>query len=898
MRLLRTIRLRIRSLVHWRRVDQELDAELRDHLERQIEVHQAAGLSPAEARAAAFREFGNILQIHEQCRDARGLLVIDDLIRDVRHALRALSRAPAFSAVTILSLALAVGPNTAIFSLAYALMLRDLPVADPHQLVELGRATPYGRGNFSYPLFERLRNQNTVFTDALAMSTTTLQASVGDDTQLNPPTGKFVSGNFFEILGVPPLVGRVLTSQDDRLANAHGSAVAVISHGLWHRQFGGAPAVLGATLRVDTIPFTIVGILPPAFEGLQFGRRVDFFIPLASEPRLRRESWLSNPDFNWLAIVGRLKPGTSLRAARANLEAVFERSLEDVAATFSDADARRRIRTHRLIVESARAGLSELREQFSGPVLLLMGAVAIVLLIACANVVNLLLARGLMRRREIALRLAIGASRGRLVRQLLTESAVLGAGGGLVGLALATWAAPGVIALMAEGDPTLALDLTPDARILLFTCAVAVGSALLAGLVPALRATGTSITPAAEGDARTVGASRRSARWSQTLVVAQVAMSLLLLASASLVLMSLYNLRALDPGFDRDHVLLLSLNPGKAGYRGERAAQYYRDVLARVRRAPGVRATTLCLIPPISGGGVDLPFAVEGQPREPGALVYVHDVADGYFSTMSTGLLLGRDFSPHDGVDSPPVAVINEAFARSYLDSTASPIGRRVALGGQEGLEIVGVVPNAKYLSLREDDRPIVYVHVFQRREAGDSLTLAVRTSGDPMAASATVRREVLAVAPAVPVGQAATLAAQINRSLVKERLVTRILGAFAGLALVLACIGLYGVLGYAVTRRTNEIGVRLALGATRGVILQSVLRDSAWLVAIGAAIGVTLALMSTRLVSTLLYGVTPTDPWLLGGAVLCLVLVALIAASVPAWRASRIDPLVALRHE
>jgi macrolide transport system ATP-binding/permease protein len=433
--------------------------------------------------------------------------------------------------------------------------------------------------------------------------------------------------------------------------------------------------------------------------------------------------------------------------------------------------------------------------------------------------------------------------------------------------------------------------------VLVFTLLISLGSSVLAGLAPALRAARTNVTPGVGNDARTLSVSRTTTLWTRGLIATQVALSLLLLTGASLLVTSLRNLHAFDAGFDRDHVLLMGLNPGKGGYTGPRRLEYYRQVLERARHTPGVRAAGLSLITPISGGGVDMSFGVEGRPREPGAIVYVNDVSDGYFAAMGTTLLLGRDLAPEDGPNSTVVAVINEALSRRYF-KTESPIGRRVTVGNRGEVEIVGVVANAKYLSLREEDQPTVYVHALQKREDAWGLTLAVRTSGDPALMAPTIRREAHAVARTVPIAQASTFSDQIDRSLVKERLMTRILGAFAVLALLLASVGLYGVLGYAVTRRTNEIGIRLALGATRATVLWSVLRESWALVAIGVAIGVPAALALTRLLSSLLYGVTPTDPWVLSGAIACLFVVALVAASQPAWRAVRVDPLVALRYE
>ncbi|MPY88865.1 MAG: FtsX-like permease family protein [Luteitalea sp.] len=465
-----------------------LDLDIRDHIEREIEDNIARGLSPEEARRQAMLKFGNVALVKEDTRAVWVPIWLEQLVQDARYALRMLRRNPGFAAVASLSLALAIGANTAVFSLVNVLMLRDLPVASPHDLVEIGRLSEGGRGNFAYPIYERIRDQNAVLSGVLTVQSGTVQATVDDAPR--QPIGRFVSGNFFEVLGLSPVVGRLLSPGDDRLGAAEGSTVTVIGYGLWQRAFGEDPAIVGKTLMVDTVPFTIVGVLPRTFEGLTVGRPDDFFIPIAS----RRDSWLDNWDFNWLTIVGRLKPDTSREAAQINLDVVFGRFLEDFAARTSDADAQRRIRAHRLTLDSARAGLSAPRREYSTPVLLLMGAVSLVLLIACANAVNLLLARGMARRREIGLRLAIGASRGRLIRQLLTESAALGLIGGAAGLALAMWGTRVLAVFIADGDPAIAFDIAPDGRVFLFTGVISLGSALLAGLAPALQATRTNVT--------------------------------------------------------------------------------------------------------------------------------------------------------------------------------------------------------------------------------------------------------------------------------------------------------------------------------------------------------------------------------------------------------------------
>ena len=894
MRLWRTLRLRARSLFARPGVDRDLDAELRDHLERQIEANLAGGMTPSDARQAALREFGNVVHIEEQCRDARGFRLIEDAVRDLRFGLRSSLRTPAFMIVAVLSLALGIGANTAIFSLINALMLRSLPVTDPGALVELGRITQYGRGgSFSYPIYERLRDEQATLTALLVQSNTTVQTDQAGEDSEDPPIGRFVSGNYFQTLGLAPAAGRLLGPDDDRLEQGT-AAPAVISHAYWRRAFGARPEAVGASLTLNRIPFTIVGVMPRGFAGLETGRPVDFLLPIGAEPRLRAQSWLRGGDFNWLSIVGRLKPGVSVEAAHADLGQTFTRTMEGIAATARDPDNQRLLRTHRLTLAPAHAGLSSLRRQFESPVRLLMGAVALVLVIASANVVNLLLARAMARRREIALRLAIGAGRGRLIRQLLTEAAWLGLAGGALGLAFASWGTQTLLTLVANGDPRFALDAGPDVRVLLFTMTISIGASVLAALLPALRTSRVSIADAHE-DARTLHAGPGHARWSQALVVVQVALSVVILAGAALALVSVRNLRTMDAGFDRDQVMLIGLSPGRAGYTGERRLQYYRDVLDRVRALPGIEGASVALITPISGGGVDLSLVVDGRSAEPDNMVYVNDVSDGYFRTMGTALRLGRDFSTDDRESSPAVAVINEALARRYFPSE-TPVGRRVRLGRDSLLEIVGVVENAKYLSLREPDRPTIYVNALQKITTG-GLTLTVRSApgtGDPAA----VRRQVQTVASTVPIGRPSILSADIDRSLVNERLMANLLGAFAVLALVLACAGLYGVLGYTVARRTNEIGLRLALGATRGEVLRSVLGQSARIVTIGIIAGIAVALVATRLLSDLLYGVTTTDGQVLLAVVLFVAAVAALSALRPAWRASRVDPWVALRHD
>jgi predicted permease len=891
--MLNRLRSAWRNLTRRSRVEQDLTDEIDAVFDLLVEEKLRSGLSPADARRAARLELGTPESIREQVSDVRAGAMVAGVAQDARHGWRLLVRNPLFTAVAVLSLAVGIGGNTAIFSLVNALMLRDLPVREASRLVEFGRATAFGRGgSFSYPIFERFRDGTHSFEGVAAMSTTTY--SPVDEAML-PAAGRMVSGNFFDVLGTAPVIGRLLSPADDRPDAGERATVAVLAYGCWQRAFGGSPDVIGRTFRIDAVPFTIVGVLPRSFGDPAVGRPSDFFVPMASEPMLRRTSWLMRPDFNWMAIIGRLGADRTTATAQAEIEAVFAQFLQVMAPRATDAAARERLLSQRVFLESARNGFSDARRRFSTPVLLLMGAVGLVLLIACANVVNLLLARGISRQREMALRAAIGASRGRVVRQLLTESAVLGLIGGVLGLAFAAWASPMLVRLASQGGP-LVLDVSADGRVLAFTAAIAIGASVLAGVVPALRATRRDVTSALQADTRTLTSTRASVRWGRALIAVQVALSLLLLAGASLLLVSLRNMRTLDPGFDRRNVLLLAVDPIRAGYTGERLAVYYRDVLDRVRAQPNVQAASLSAISPISGGGIDLSFAVLDRPEIAVQPLNVHRISDGFFSTLGMRVKAGRDLGRIALSSTPSTVIVNDALVRRYFPDR-DPIGVRVRVGRMMGLEIIGVVGNAKYASLREADSPTVYVSALDPGE-NIGLQLLVRTDGDPLAAGLGVRQAVQAAGPDVRLPPVSTLDAQVERSLAMERLVGNLLTAFAAMALFLSAVGLYGVFGYAVARRTSEIGVRLALGASRRTVLGGILREAWVTVAIGAAIGVPAVIFLSRVLSTLLYGVSPWDPAVLSVAIATMFVVASLAAFVPAWRASRLDPLLALRHE
>ncbi len=880
-----------RNLRHRQGVDDDLDAEVRAAFDLFVEEQIQRGVEPAEALRLATVHLGRIDSIATQVRETRAGAGLDTLLQDLRFGARLLRRSPLFTFTALLSLALGIGATTTIFSLVNALLLRDLQVNAPRKLVELWRTTQFGSGTaFSYPTYERLRDENSVFSGVLAMAKNPMAGSTAGG---NRAGGRLVSGNFFDVLGLTPVAGRLLSPRDDRPDAPEGSAVAVLSHRFWVREFGGSADALGRTVRIGDVPFRIVGIAPDGFDDLAVGRPADFFVPIGSEPLVRKNSLLRSPPSSWLGIVGRLKPGITSDGARANLDPIFARFMADVLRDVVDPEAQQRLKAQRLFLQSASNGVSDLRRDFSRPLLLLMAAVVLVLVIACTNVVNLLLSRGVNRRREIALRLAIGAGRSRVVRQLLTESALLGVVGAAFGLIVAAWGAPLVLLLVTQGVTPIELDVAPDGRVLFFTAAVAIGASLLAGVFPALRTARADLTPAFQANPRSLSATRESTRWGQALIAAQVALSVLLVAGAALLIVTLRNIRGFHPGFEAAHVVLLTIDPNRVGYADERLTQYYRDVLTLVRSVPGVQAASLSKITPISGGGIDLPITIEGRPREAGVMVSANRMSDGFFATMTIPILLGRDFVPEDAGRGS--VIVNEALVERYFKSE-NPIGRRFMLMGPAPLEIVGVVANSKYYTLRDTDKPTAYLYGVDGD--GGGVTLSVRTAGDPMAFAAAIRARVESIAASVPIAPARSLSSQVDRSLVNERLIARLLSAFAILALVLAAVGLYGVLGYSVERRTGEIGLRLALGATRGGILRSVLRQSATVVAIGSSVGVAATTQLPGSLSDLLYGVTASDPSVLAAAAGCLFIVAMAAAAVPAWRAARVDPLVALRQE
>jgi len=911
MRWFYKLPLRFRSLLRKKCVEQDLNDELRFHLEKLIEGNVAKGMREKEARYAALRELGGLEQIKEECRDMRRVNHIDSFIQDLRYGLRQLRRNPSFTVVAALTLALGIGVNTAMFSVINAVMLRILPVQIPEQLVQVGfqgkhSGESFVGESFSYPLFKKLREQNQVFTDITAFDYwDSLDAHPTNPGPTGAPVkGQLVSVNFFSLLGVNAVIGRTFAPDEDSGAGAH--PVAVISYALWTRMFSRDPAVLGKKLVIEDTPFTIIGVVPSHFGGVSPGRTDDLWVPATMQPQvLPGGTRLTESDTNWLSLMARLKRGVSVKQARASLDLIYQQiQHEHDLSHWSDQD-RRDFFTHHIVLLPAGSGTDYLKREFSRPLFLLMAMVGLVLLIACANVANLLLARGSVRQREVAVRLALGAGRARLIRQLLTESVLLALGGGALGMIFAYWGSPVLVTLMAQGQNRVTLDVHPDPSVLAFTLLVALATGIACGLTPALRETRMSGSESLQGGSRNLTVSRRGRSLGHGLVIAQVALSLATIIGAGLLVRTLHNLETLDPGFSRDSVLLFGLDPSKAGYKGERAAELRQEVLDQIKRVPGVRSVSFSFLTPISGGGWDnVARSVEGYTPYPAEDmdVYLNAVGPQFFETLGTPLRVGRDFGPQDQSDSTPVALINQAMARRFFGNR-NPVGRHFGLGpwsGKRGIEIVGVVSDAKYLSLRESVPPTAYLYIPQLPQgaAPSGVTFEVNGAVPPMSLLPQLRSILRSVDSRLTATDVKTLAEQVDQSLYQEKLVSTLSSFFALLALVLACIGLYGIMSYAVARRTNEIGIRMALGAERHRILRMVLRQALTLVTLGILIGVPAALAASRLIATMLYGLKATDPLNVLAAVAVMAAVAALAGYIPARQATKVVPMVALRYE
>ena len=865
--------------------------------------------------------------------------------QDLRYGIRMLATHPGFTAIAVLTLALGIGANTALFSVVDAVLLKKLPVKNPDQLVLFTAVTtkefsPGGytgstnrddktgllaRTSFPFLTFTRIREQQSAFAGVFAYGSVSF--NMNTDGQADIANGQAVSGNYYAVLEVPAFLGRTIEESDD---NAAASPVAVLSHRYWQRRFGSDRSAVGKQVKLNNVAFTIVGVSAPGFEGTsQVGTTQDISIPIAWEPQVSGErSRMKGAGIWWLRIMGRLKPGAKVEQAQAALEGVFLQSvldhrLERQTAAAAEAAAKAPAKGPqparapakqlepkdypRLALISGSQGEMNNRRFYARPLKLLFGVVGLVLVIACANVANLMLVRASSRRREIAVRLAMGASRWRLIRQLLTESALLAILGGAVGVLFALWIKEGLLAVSDWDGIASTLNPRLDLRVLGFTFGLSLLTGIVFGLFPALRSTRVDLTPALKDSGRSSSAASRSLL-SKSLVVAQVSLSLLLLIGAGLLLRTLLNLQQVDTGFNSHNLLLFSVNPNLIGYKDERLATLYQQMFDRLEAVPGVRAVTFSRMPLLSQGSSDRSLyvpssagAADGATKQTGS-VYLHQVRENFLETMEIPLLLGRNLTTKDDARGPKVAVVNQTFVQKYFPN-ANPIGQRFGFDSEKppDIEIVGLAQDAKYTRQRDEVPPTAYLPWKQELGSVGTVTFEVRTNGDPASFIAGIRQAVREVNTNLPVDNVKTQIEQGDETLAMERLFAKLLSLFGLLAQQLASIGLYGVIAYSVSQRTHEIGIRMALGADRGNVLKMILKQGMSLTLIGVALGLGGAYVLARYLeslTTMLYGVKPTDPWTYGLTAVLLTLVALVASYIPARRATKVDPLVALRYE
>ncbi|WP_158748912.1 ABC transporter permease [Acidobacterium sp. S8] len=905
------LKRRIQMLFHREQFRRDLEEEMRLHLDLRRQQQLDRGLSPVEAARAAHLKFGNTTRIKERSLMAWGSETLESFFSDIVYGARALFRSPALTVVALLSLALGIGANTAIFSLLDAVLLRSLPVKDPQQLVLLGRGNSSGIGDnfvstelYSYPFYRQLQQKNAVFSGVAAIFSMTddvhgfvlnNEGESNTDSQLMHVN--LVSGTYFPMLGVRAQLGRTLNEADDSSEGDH--PVVVLSHGFWKRSLASDPNVLNRKIKLGTTIFTIVGVAHREFFGTSVGESPDMWVPMSMTKSVPPGWDAYNKNFvQSMNVIGRLKPDVSLAQATTNVNLL----LQQITRGFSDAvlsqkNLNKLSKTHVPLTPMAN-GLSSIRQEFSEPLQILMAVVALVLLIACANIANLLLARSTARARELAVRQALGARRSRLIRQLLTESLVLALAGGMLGIGFAVVANRFLLRMVSDGFETLPLDIGLNLRLLGFTFAVTVTTAILFGTIPAFRATRLHLTDSLK-DGRGPGGARAKNPLAKVLVVSQVALSLVLMVGAGLFLRSLVNLNHIDPGFNRENVLRLQVETDVTGYKEDdpRLNALFQQIESRVSALPGVKAASFSSFTFHEGSWSDAIF-VSGMPNNENIEVHQNVVGNGYFDTMQIPLIAGRTFSTADTATSQRVAVISEHIAKT-LFPPGNPVGHHFGLGDnkpEHDFEVIGIVKDAKFDSLQENSENVNYLSYLQRPwNFGD---FEVRYSGDFSNISASVQQAIKSINHNVRISHVTTLDDQVARTVTNQRLVAQLSTFFGLLAVFLSAIGIYGLMSYVVSRRTNEIGIRMALGAARSNVSWLVLREILLLVAIGIAIGIPVALAADRLVANMLVGFKGADPVSLTAAVVLLLLVTSAAGYFPAKRASMVDPMEALRYE
>ncbi len=945
----RRILSRFRNLFRNNRAEEELAREVASHLTLLADDFERRGMAPEEAQLAAKRAYGGVEQAKQAHRDERSLLWIEQTIQDLRYALRMLAKSPGFATVAILTLALGIGANTAIFSVVDAVMLRSVAAEDPQRLVifswnshhdpKLHGLSSYGDCDdntrdcsFSVPFYEALRSHTTTFSGVMAFGGG-LDVDFSGNGPANIARGEFVSGDYFSTIGTKTIIGRPLGLADDAPT---ASPAIVLDYSYWQRAFGADPSAVGRTVRLDNVDVAIVGVAEQNFTSLTPGKSQDFFMPLSLAKRVRGE-WgtqdrLSDPATWWVVLGGRLKPGVSIGQAQAEATTLFHAEVLNAAKPiFSEGDA------PTLQLLPAREALNGESSQIAAMLELIMTAVGLVLLIACTNVAGLILARSANRQNELAMRQALGAGRARIVRQLLTESVVLATAGGALGILVAVWGVHALTRLISSGlDRPFPFVIAPDWRVLAFTSGVTLATGILCGLAPSFRSARADLTPSLRENASSTSNSAsqggRRVRPGDALVVAQVALSVVVLVGAGLLVRTLHNLQNLDPGFDRQNVLLFGINPSLAGYKDRQAVELYRQLQERFKALPGVVSASYSEYALLSGDWSANSVHLDGAPPKSNVNAATLRVGLDFFRTMRIPVLAGRVFTPADFASAeatnavvtaakeaaapsspataakpqtkpqpaPEPVLVNQAFARKFFPNQ-NPVGLHMgnmqrddpATGPQPGYLIVGIAGDTKYSRLRRDIMPTMFLPL-----VGNSADFELRSSGDPTALVKQVRAIVSQADNNLPLFNVRTQTQQIEQALYQERLMSRLSSFFAILALILACIGLYGLLSYEVARRTRELGIRMALGAQRRELMRLVVRRGLVLALAGAVIGIGTAIAVTRLMATMLYSVRPYDPATFGGVCILLVLVALAACSIPARRAMRINPMVALRDE
>ena len=886
---------------HW---DEERARELEAYIAEEIADNLARGMSREQARAAAYRKLGNPTLIREDIYTMNSLGFIESIWQDFRYGARLLGRNRTFAVVAILTLALGTGANTAIFQLVDAVRLRTLPVASPDNLVEVRVRSQKGRtGSFisnrpmlSQPLLERIRAEQQVFSAMLAWGSATWNLSSGGE--VRSAQGLFVTGDYFPTLGIGAHVGRVFTPADD--VRDCASPGLVLGYAFWQREFGGDPSAVGRPLAVDGHTLDVIGVVPPSFTGVDIGRTFDVAVPACAEPIFRgARAGTGKPDFWWLAAFGRMKPGVGIEQVNAQLDAISKGIFEATVSPRYDPRDAKDYREMKLYATPAATGVSSLRGSYNDPLSILLAVTALVLLIACANLANLMLARATAREREIAVRLAIGASRRRIVRQMLSESLLIAAAGAAGGILIARWFSAFLVSFLSDDSTRVFVDLTMNWRVFAFTAAVAVAACLAFGLIPAIRATRGSLQSTMKAGSRGMSDSRERFGLRRALVVLQVALSLVLVIVALLFVRTLRNLTHMDPGFRQDGVLVASLDYRKSGLAPEAMAGFSRQALDRLSAMPGVDAGAQAWSTPVGGNFWNNRVIIDGEPKE--GMVNFNSVGPGYLRVIGTSLVAGRDFDDRDTLQSPKVAIVTESFARKYFPGTGA-IGRSFAEprdAGRPGpaIQIVGIARDSKYADLREAFEPLAFVNANQNDEPDTGPNFVLHATTSLSAVSSAVTRTLAEMNPTVTV-QYQTVRAQIDNSLLRERLMATLSAFFGVLAVLIATVGLYGVMSYTVARRRVEIGVRMALGADRASVLTMVLRQGGVLVLAGTCLGVVAAIPLVRFVASMLFEVQPLDPAVFSGVVVMVTGVAMAATLIPARRASRIEPMAALRAE